>query len=121
VRGATRLKRDHVARPTKQAAPPGPVWPLVVASSLSSYGRLHFDKKGMPYFSHNFLRPRRRRNPSSTSERANLLQPLEGNRYHRCHRLLLGVGGISITSTTPSSSSPTSAPSPYRDSMLPPS
>jgi hypothetical protein len=72
-----------------------------------------FRKKGMPYFFHNFLMQRQRLNPSSTSERADLLLPPEGNCRHRHDRLLLGAGGsISITSIAPSSSSPTSAPSP---------
>jgi hypothetical protein len=118
MRGATRPKRAWVARPTVQAAPPGPVWPLDVVSSPSLYGCLCFDKKGTPYFSHNFLRRRWRRNPSSTSGRADFLLPPDGNHRHHHHQLLLGVwGSISITS----SSSPTSAPSPPRDSMSSPS
>jgi hypothetical protein len=37
------------------------------------YGCLHFDERGTPYFFHNFLRQRQRRNPSFTSRRADLL------------------------------------------------
>jgi hypothetical protein len=86
-----------VAQPTRQAAPPGPVWPSVVASPPSSYVRLHFDRKRMPYFFHNFLRQQQRWNPSSTSRRSDLLLPPKGNRCHCYHRLLLSVGGASLS------------------------
>jgi hypothetical protein len=118
MRGATRPKRAWVAWPTDQVTLPVLVWPSSVFSSPSFYGRLCFAEKGMPYF-HNFLR--QRRNPSSTSGRAYLLL-LEGNHRHRRHWLLLGIGGsIFITSTSPSSSSPMSAPSPPEYSMSYPS
>jgi hypothetical protein len=88
-----------------QAAPPGPICPSNVVSSPSFYGCLHLGKKWTPYLSHIFLRQQRRRNPSSTSRRADLLLPPEGNHCYRCHQLLLGVGrSIFII--------PTSAPSP---------
>jgi hypothetical protein len=60
--------------------------------SIFFYVRLRFDRKEMPYFSHNFFR--QRRNPSSTSERADLLLPPEGNCHRHYHRLLLGLGEI---------------------------
>jgi hypothetical protein len=119
TRGATRPKRAWVAQPIVHAAPVGLVWPSGVVSSSSFYGCLRFDEKGTSYYSHNFLRWQWW-NSSSTFGRVILLPP-EGNHRHRHHRLLLGVGGsISITSSTPSSLSPTSAPSPPRDSMSPP-
>jgi hypothetical protein len=79
-----RPKQAWVAWPTR------PVCPLTVTSPSSSYVRLHFDRKGTPYFFHNFLRWRRMWNPSSTSERADLLMSSEGNHHHCHHRLLLG-------------------------------
>jgi hypothetical protein len=97
TRGATRIKRAWVTRPTMQVAPPVLGWPLSIVSSSSFYGCLRFDRKGTPYFSHNFMRRRWRRNPSFTSGRADLLLLPEGNRRHIYHRLLLGIGGASLS------------------------